>query len=307
LGCRQLVEEYDDRRSESLREFHAVVECIVGQLLTMAASDMDASVRRAVVESFLPTFEEEGCDGKSLQTIFAQADSASALTVCLNDVSQHVRLASLTIMGKIAQFNPAAASPVLRRHLQQLLADFESSPDSARLDATTVLLSKMIELCSELVMPNLEMIQGTLAKKLQDAWERVRQRDGRSKSGHSMTDSIMQVISVLVSKVSVHFRPYVKEVLSNVILAITDKWNDAKHLPSSVHCLGRICGCSGYVTEPYIDEASLLPALLSLLDQTYSATLHVKVVEVLGIIGALGPHTHKLIQACFPAHPVDTT
>lgn len=305
-------------RTESLQMCHFAVEHIIKQLLTMAAADMDPVVRRAIVERFLPAFltcsdsgastsADGGPDDDGLLMFFAQVESANALTLCLNDTNAHVRLASLTIMGKIARFNPAVSFPVLRRHLQQLLGDFSSSADSAKLDETAVLLSAMIEQCPELVMPNLHTIQDKLAKKLDQARERIKEHGGKSKSGHSMTDSIMQVISSLVSKATVLYRPFLPNVLESVIDAITDRWNDAKHLPAAVSCLGNITGCTGYVIEPYINHPSLLPAMLGLLDQTYPTSLHIQVVEVLGIIGALGPHTHKLIQVlhlCTCFYPV---
>lgn len=279
---------------------HAAVEQIVRQLLTMAAADMDTSVRRAIIECLLPAFKN--CDEDAnprehgLLMFFAQVDSTNALTLCLNDTSQQVRLAALTIMGKIARFNPAVSFPTLRRHLQQLLVDFQFSPDSTRLDDTAALLSAMIEQCPELIRPNLCTIQEKLARKLIDARTRVKERSGKSKSGHSMMESIMQVISSLVARTATAYRPYVHFVLKNVIDSIMDKWNDAKHLPAAVACLGRVTGCTGYVIEPYINHPSLLPALLALLDQSFPSALHIQVVEVLGIIGALGPHTQKLIQ-----------
>ena len=303
-------------RTESLQTCHCAVEHIIKQLLTMAAADMDPAVRRAIVERFLPSFLGPDASGSAdggpshdegLLMFFAQVESANALTLCLNDTNAHVRLASLTIMGKIARLNPAVSFPVLRRHLQQLLGDFSSSADSARLDETAVLLSAMIEQCPELVMPNLHTIQDKLATKLDQARERIKEHGGKSKSGHSMTDSIMQVISSLVNKATVLYRPFLPHVLESVIEAITDRWNDAKHLPAAVACLGNITGCTGYVIEPYINHPALLPAMLELLDQTYPASLHVQVVKVIGIIGALGPHTHKLIQVllhspCFRMH-----
>lgn len=304
LQCRKLVYDGQGGRTESLQMCHFAVEHIVKQLLTMAAADMDPAVRRAIVERFLPAFLDDGGpdagpDEEGLLMFFAQAESANALTLCLNDTNAHVRLASLTIMGKIARLNPAVSFPVLRRHLQQLLGDFSSSADSARLDETAVLLSAMIEQCPELVMPNLHTVQDKLANKLDQARARIKEHGGKSKSGHSMTDSIMQVISSLVSKATVLYRPFLPHVLESVIEAITDRWNDAKHLPAAVSCLGNITGCTGYVIEPYINHPPLLPAMLELLDQTYPSTLHIQVVKVLGIIGALGPHTHKLIQV-FP-------
>lgn len=299
---RSLLKGSGTSRTESMQISHAAVEQIVRQLLTMAAADMDTSVRRAIIECLVPAFkncdEDANPSEHGLLMFFAQVDSTNALTICLNDTSQQVRLAALTIMGKIARFNPAVSFPTLRRHLQQLLVDFQFSPDSARLDDTAVLLSAMIEQCPELIRPNLQMIQDKLARKLVDARTRVKERSGKSKSGHSMMDSIMQVISALVARTATAYRPYVHFVLKNVIDSITDKWNDAKHLPAAVECLGRVTGCTGYVIEPYLNHPTLLPAMLALLDQSYPSALHIQIVEVLGIIGALGPHTQKIIQVC---------
>jgi serine/threonine-protein kinase mTOR len=204
---------YDGRsgRTDSMQMCHFAVEQIVRQLLTMAAADMDPAVRRAIVECFVPAFTH--CKGSSkpdeygLLMFFAQVESANALTLCLNDPTAAVRLAALTIMGKIARYNPAVSFPVLRRHLQQLLGDFQSAADSARLDETALLLSGMIAQCPELVLPNLHTIQDKLAKKLDHARERIREHGGKSKSGHSMTDSIMQVrtrLTVVVTMPLLH-------------------------------------------------------------------------------------------------------
>lgn len=50
--------------------------------------------------------------------------------VALNDESRAVRAAALNLVGRLSALNPAYVNPALRRHLLQLLADLEHSPDS---------------------------------------------------------------------------------------------------------------------------------------------------------------------------------
>jgi hypothetical protein len=125
-----------------LAPVHPYVERIIGQLLMMASSDIDGGVRRATIECLLSAFDPR--KHYSLKPFFTHADSVAALTLCLNDVVPHVRLAALSIMGHISRLNSAAASPVLRRYLEQLLTDIEHCPDSHRLDDSTMLLAEMI-------------------------------------------------------------------------------------------------------------------------------------------------------------------
>ena len=68
-ACRQLEEEAAGRHctngktssARPLAPVHPFVERIIGHLLTMAASDIDAGVRRATVECLLSAFESDKC------------------------------------------------------------------------------------------------------------------------------------------------------------------------------------------------------------------------------------------------------
>jgi serine/threonine-protein kinase mTOR len=167
-----------------------------------------------------------------------------------------------------------------------------------------ILLDRQGVQAPALIMPNLNVVQSKLVAKLVEARQRIAAReDGRSKTGHSMTDSILSVMGALASKVSIAFRTHVDEVLPLVVEAIADSRTHPKHLPMAVHCLGQIVGSTGCVVEPYRRFPALLPALLRVLDQEHGMHLHAKIVELLGIIGALDPHTHKLTQARASALP----
>jgi hypothetical protein len=52
------------------------------------------------------------------------------LLVALNDEDVRVRGLAVDLAGRLGHVNPAVVLPALRRHLMQLLADLEHSPDS---------------------------------------------------------------------------------------------------------------------------------------------------------------------------------
>ena len=132
-----------------LAPVHPIVERIAGHMLTLAASDIDGGVRRSTIECLLSAFSSNHT--YSLKQFLTHAGAVRALTLCLNDTMPRVRLAALTIMGRIARINPAAATPVLRRCLEQLLTDIEHCPDARRLEDSTALLAEMIhQVCTAL-------------------------------------------------------------------------------------------------------------------------------------------------------------
>jgi hypothetical protein len=147
-----------------------------------------------------------------------------------------------------------------------------------------------------LILPSLTVVQDKLVAKLVEACGGKTGEIGRSKSGHSMTDSILSVMGALAEKVSVALRPYISAILPLVVDAVIDPRTHQKHMPMAAHCLGKIVGSTGCVIDPYMRFPALLPSLLKLLDHEYPSELHVTVVELLGIMGALGPHAHMSNQ-----------
>jgi FKBP12-rapamycin complex-associated protein len=77
-----------------------------------------------------------------------------------------------------------------------------------------------------------------------------------------------------------------------VIEAIQDTSSSRKRLVA-VRTLGQIVQSAGCVMWPYLDFPQLLALLLRLLHEG-SAPGKREVMRVLGIIGALDPHTHKV-------------
>ncbi|GBF92738.1 hypothetical protein Rsub_05107 [Raphidocelis subcapitata] len=86
-----------------------------------------------------------------------------------------------------------------------------------------------------------------------------------------------------------------KTVMPLVIEAIQDATSSRKRLVA-VRTLGQIVGSAGCVMGPYLDFPQLLALLLRLLHEGGPAARR-EVMRVLGTIGALDPHTHKVNQA----------
>lgn len=99
-----------------------VVEKVTGKLLMTAVADPSERVRRTVLQAL--------ASSSSLDDHLAQADCLRALFVALNDESFNIRGITISLVGRLAQRNPAYVNPALRRHLLQLLTDMECSPDS---------------------------------------------------------------------------------------------------------------------------------------------------------------------------------
>lgn len=183
---------------------------------------MDPGVRKSIMDNLLSSFAQTN-PAHRMDRFFAQAESMCALRVCLNDECMPVRNSAITLMGSLSDTNPAAVYPALRRHLHQLLTDIENCLDSKHLEESTLLLASLITTCPNLVLPNLAIIQSKLVAKLVEARQRIAARaDGKSKSGHSMTTSILKTIGCLAQAASVKFRPYVPEVLYRPVLLCFD-------------------------------------------------------------------------------------
>ncbi|GAX78992.1 hypothetical protein CEUSTIGMA_g6432.t1 [Chlamydomonas eustigma] len=107
--------------------------------------------------------------------------------------------------------------------------------------------------------------------------------------------TVLSTIGQLAVVAQIQFRPYVSEVIPLVIEAIQDNSSSSKRIVA-VKTLGQIVESTGSVMTPYMDFPQLLAVLLKMLHEG-SADIRKDVMKVLGIIGALDPHTHKTNQA----------
>ncbi|KAK9806315.1 hypothetical protein WJX72_010074 [[Myrmecia] bisecta] len=272
-----------------------VVEAVLGRLLMAAVADISLTVRRTVLETFKDT--------NALDPVLAQADSLRALFVALNDEAGVVRALAIRVVGRLAHRNPAYVMPALRRHLMQLLNDMDHSPDSRQREESAHLLGCLIHSAPRLVMPYVSPILKALVAKLRtSSTVLVTHPAGASGKGavqgggeSGVVASVLATTGELARVAGPGLRPHIGDILPLIIDSIQDTSGGIKRIVA-VATLGQVVESTGIVVTPYMEYPQLLGVLLRMLNEGTS-NVQYEVLKVLGIIGALDPHTHKMNQA----------
>uniref|UniRef100_A0A7R9YR22 Serine/threonine-protein kinase TOR n=1 Tax=Chlamydomonas euryale TaxID=1486919 RepID=A0A7R9YR22_9CHLO len=289
-----------------------VVEKVSQRLLVAAVADPSERVRTSVLRALHGT--------TALDDYMAQADCLRSLFVALNEESCVVRSLAIRLVGRLADRNPAYVSPALRRHLLQLLNDMEHSPDTKHKEDAAFLLECLIGAAPKLILPYVSPIQKALVARLRDVLsagagpainQAVNQvikdikedrkpaerkpKEGPGGSDNGVARAVMSTLGQLATVAQSQFRPYVSEVTPLVIEALQDASSSSTRLVA-VRTLGQIVKSTGTVMTPYLEFPQLLSLLLKMLHGGTPSTRH-EIMKVLGVVGALDPHTHKINQA----------
>lgn len=111
-------------------------------------------------------------------------------------------------------------------------------------------------------------------------------------SAEGLHIAVLDTVGELATVAGEALKSEVQDMLPLIIEALGDSSSAAKRLVAA-RTLGRVVESTGFVVAPYMDYPPLLGILLRMLGEGGAATRR-EVGQVLGIIGALDPHTHKL-------------
>ncbi|DBA66640.1 TPA: hypothetical protein ACH3X2_002209 [Trebouxia sp. C0005] len=275
-----------------------LVEAVVERLLTSAVADMAVPVRRTVLESMKQMSD--------LDSYLAQADCLRPLFVALNDEAGVVRALAIRVVGRLAGRNPAYVMPALRRHLMQLLSDMDHLPDSRHREEGAHLLGCLIHSAPRLVMPYVGPILKALVSKLRStslpliippSLQVTHMQKGPVQGGGEtgVMASVLATTGELARVAGSNLRPHIGDILPLIIEAIGHPSGANKSVVAVV-TLGQVIESTGVVVTPYMEYPQLLGMLLQMLSEG-TPQARVEVLKVLGIVGALDPHTHKVNQA----------
>ena len=297
-GCRERLKTSERR----------IIDAVVQRLLLSAVADPSVGVRKTVLDA-LSLGEIHVLDSH-----LGQAESLRSLFVALNDESPTVRSLAIQLSGKLCSVNPAYVRPALRKHLLQLLGDMEYSPDPKQREDSAKLLGILIHSAPNLVLPYTLVILHALLSKLNVSSSSnsgdsgavgtnivrskpVAQTITNSKSMPRSEDdgfpvAVLSTLGELAFVAGTALNPEVPDILPFVIGALSDAGSASKRLVAA-RTLGRVIESTGWVVRPYLDYPHLLGVLLRMLGEG-NATVRREISRVLGVIGALDPHVHKL-------------
>ncbi|KAG9394146.1 Serine/Threonine-protein kinase TOR [Carpediemonas membranifera] len=250
-----------------------VVGDVLYKLLVTAFSDEVVGVRRAVLAEMDSRYDRFLAEAEALQSLFCLA----------NDEDIQVREASLTIIGRLAEFNPAYVVPATRNHVIELLNALDLSHEPRQREDTARLLGHLTVACPTLVRPYVVPIMHGLLAKIHDP------------SPPTATAALVALGNL--AKVGARdLQPFIPELVPHVLDLLTDQSSTTKRV-SAFRTLGQLAQSTGYAIEAYKKHPQLMPTILAAIREENSVSIRAEVTKVLGIFGALDPFALKVIDA----------
>ncbi|GAB9472031.1 FKBP12-rapamycin complex-associated protein [Globisporangium polare] len=249
-----------------------VIDQVLTQLLQVGISDMEALVRKSVVDSLDERFDE----------LMSQEAHLTMVFTFLNDENAEIREKSMQLLERLAPRNPAFVMPSLRRVLIQLLTELEYTSDMRMKEESTRLLGYLIRGAQHLIDPYIVRVLQVLLPKLVQ---------GNSTLASAVLTTIGELALVSQNQISAY-----EHYLFPLIISTLQDHSSIEKRQIALQTLGQLAGSTGSVIRPYLASPKLLEILLSLLQHTASTPwpLRREAMKTIGILGALDPYKYKL-------------
>ncbi|MES1911661.1 MAG: hypothetical protein MHM6MM_004060, partial [Cercozoa sp. M6MM] len=317
----------DERRSLELatRERHraALVAQILERLLSVAAADLDASIRGAVLHTLEPMLQTKDA---RLRQVLAQPWALQKLLTALNDESESNRATATTLVGKLSASNAAAVLPALRKLLLQLLAELHYSVDSASRRSSAEQLRCLVAAAPELVQPYVASILKVLLPRVDDQDADVATAvlaalgELAHVGGTDMARCTDELLALLVGLLrdqqrlargddaaSPHERARGNSdaaagaagAATGADTAADDARREARrHVRPDVvlRVMSALVESSGRVVAPYLRHERLLDVLLHYVSPTHGWHVRKEAIRCIGVLGALDPFQYRQIR-----------
>lgn len=261
--------------------YHAlqVVGDVIEKLLTVGISDPEPKIRETVLDALDERFDRH----------LAKAENIRILFFALNDEVFAIRKVAVSIIGRLARYNPAYVIPSLRKTLIQMLTELEFSDVARNKEESAKLLSLLVQNAQSLIKPYVEPMISVLLPKASDP-------------NPTVAATILQAIGELATVGGEDMLPYKNRLMPLIIEALQDQSSNVKR-EAALHALGQLASNSGYVIKPYIEYPQLLENLQGIIrTEEQRGAIRQETIKLMGILGALDPY--KCQQA--EEKPLDT-
>ncbi|KZL74444.1 phosphatidylinositol 3-kinase tor2 [Colletotrichum incanum] len=255
--------------------YHAlqVVGDVIERLLTVGVSDPEPNIRRTVLAALDERFDRHLAKAENIRTLF----------FALNDEVFAIREVAISIIGRLARYNPAYVIPSLRKTLIQLLTELEFSDVARNKEESAKLLSLLVQNAQGLVKPYVDPMMSVLLPKAND-------------SSAAVAATILRAIGELATVGGEEVLPYKDRLMPLIIEALQDQSSNNKR-EAALHALGQLASNSGYVIEPYLEHPQLLELLQGIIrTEGQRGPLRQETIKLMGILGALDPYKYQQVE-----------
>lgn len=251
-----------------------IVNDVLEKLLTVGITDQVPAIRQAVLENLDAKFDRH----------LAQAEDIRCLFVALNDEVFRIRELAIGIIGRLAHHNPAYVMPSLRKSLINLITELEYATANKQKEESARLLCLLIGASSSLVRSYASTILSVIL------------RIARSPSTPStVTASCVTCIGELAKVAGEELQASVKTILDLLLEMLNDPASTVKR-NAALKTLGQVVSNTGEVIQPYLDHPQLLGILFRILRTETTLPIRLEAIRTMGMLGALDPFKHKLLQ-----------
>ncbi|EGX93526.1 phosphatidylinositol 3-kinase tor2 [Cordyceps militaris CM01] len=261
--------------------YHAlqVVGDVIDKLLTVGISDPEPSIREIVLGALDERFDRH----------LAKAENIRILFFALNDEAFAIREVAVSIIGRLARYNPAYVIPSLRKTLIQMLTELEFSDVARSKEESAKLLRLLVQNAQSLIKPYVEPMMSVLLPKASDP-------------NAAVAATILNAIGELATVGGEDMLPYKDRLMPLILEALQDQSSNPRR-EAALHTLGQLASNSGYVIQPYLEYPQLLENLQSIIrTEDQRGPIRQETIKLMGILGALDPY--KCQQA--EEQPLDT-
>ena len=259
---------------------------VLDKLITVAIADPDAELRYTVLSVLDEHFDRH----------LAQTEYIRSIFIALNDEEFAVREVAIGILGRLAKHNPAYVMPSLRKVLIQLLTGLEYSTASRHKEEIAKLLTGVVKASQRLVKSYALTILEVLLPKANDPHPGVAAR-------------VLECLGELARVGGEELAPHMDELVSLSVaqLSSVPVHSSLAKRDAALKTLGRIASNTGHVVNPYLTYPTLLGSMVKILKTEQVPPVRRETIRVLGILGALDPYRHKLMENSIESNTVAAT
>ncbi|CCD61569.1 Target of rapamycin homolog [Caenorhabditis elegans] len=260
-----------DKRNSLLQTIYGVLRAVCSVIV----NDQDVRVRMQVISCF-------GQMPRPFLAHLAQPEMLEVQFMALHDEKLEMQQACVTLLGRLAELNPALVLPRLRLMLLETLSQMQQSGQARLEQHSAKMIAQLAKQSPKFMRPYVGSLMIAMIPKL--------------RNDQKYAEVTAQVLNA-VSEIAVIGGAEIVKNLKPLFEKLTHMINDSSSLhkrEAALRAIGGICRSTAYVVDPYRDYPSLLDDLLRILKTVMSNTMRREAIKTLGILGAIDPYTHKV-------------
>ena len=246
---------------------------VLSRLLEVCVTDTSSVVRMKILRSIKESFDKHLLQDQRITTLF----------FLVTDECFDIRIASIQLLGLMADKNPSVVSANMRQVLKNLILQLQNGTVERLKEEAALTICAFLRATSlhRIVTPFMSTLITVLPLE----------------SDVRLTMAGMEALGELCVVMKTSILNHVTHLLPIIIMNILDGSSQRKQ-EISVRTLGQLVSASGLVVTPYLEYPQLLPALLNLLGKSGAInwSLRSEILRTLGLLGAIDPRKYLNIE-----------